>query len=41
MDLSVILKDQQALFALIEFLKDEGAINQLQFCLSIGISQSS
>jgi hypothetical protein len=36
LDLSAILKNQQALFAFMQFLKGEGAINQLQFCLSIG-----
>ncbi len=36
LDLSAILKNQQALFAFMQFLKAEGAINQLQFCLSIG-----
>ena len=36
MDLSAILKNQQALFAFMQFLKEEGAINQLQFCLSVG-----
>jgi hypothetical protein len=36
MDLSAILKNQQALFAFMQFLKEEGGINCLQFCLSIG-----
>ena len=36
MDLSAILKNQQSLFAFMQFLKEEGAINQLQFCLSVG-----
>ena len=36
LDLSAILKNQQALFAFMQYLKEEGAINQLQFCLSIG-----
>jgi len=35
LDLSAILKNQQALFAFMQYLKEEGAINQLQFCLSI------
>ncbi len=35
MDLSAILKDQQALYAFMQFLKDEDAMNQLQFCLSV------
>jgi hypothetical protein len=38
MDLSAILKDQDALFAFMQFLKEENRINHLQFCLSIGIS---
>ena len=37
MDLSAILKNQQALFAFMQFLKEEGTLNQLQFCLSIGM----
>ncbi len=36
MDLSAILKSQQALFYFMQFLKEEDCINQLQFCLSIG-----
>ena len=36
MDLSAILKNQQALFAFMQFLKEDGGINQLQFCLAVG-----
>ena len=36
MDLSAILKDQSSLFAFMQFLKEESALNQLQFCLSVG-----
>ena len=36
MDLSAILDDQQALFAFMQYLKEEGEINKLQFCLSLG-----
>ncbi len=41
MDLSAILKDQQALCAFIQFLKEEDAVNQLQFCLSVGTYESA
>ena len=36
MDLSAILKNQSSLFAFMQFLKEENALNQLQFCLSVG-----
>ena len=36
MDLSAILKNQSSLFAFMKFLKEENALNQLQFCLSVG-----
>lgn len=36
MDLSAILKDQTALFAFMQYLKEESGMNQLQFCLSVG-----
>ncbi len=36
MDLSAILKNQSSLYAFMNFLKEENAINQLQFCLSVG-----
>ena len=37
MDLSAILKDQSSLHRFMKFLKEESAINQLQFCLSVGM----
>lgn len=36
LDLSAVLKNQSSLFAFMQFLKEEGALNQLQFCLSVG-----
>ena len=35
MDLSAILKNREALFALIDYLKEDGRINLLQFCLAV------
>merc|ERR1719376_985804 len=35
MDLSAILKDQFSLHAFMQFLKEESALSQLQFCLSV------
>ncbi len=39
MDLSAILKNQSSLFGFMKFLKEENALNQLQFCLSVGKMQ--
>jgi hypothetical protein len=36
MDLSAVLKNQSSLFGFMKFLKEENALNQLQFCLSVG-----
>lgn len=35
-DLSNILKDQKLLYAFMQFLKGEGVVNMLQFCLDVG-----
>jgi hypothetical protein len=40
MDLSAILKNQSSLFSFMKFLKEENALNLLQFCLSVGSSSS-
>ena len=36
LDLSTVLKDQSLLYPFIQFLKGEGCVNILQFCLDVG-----
>jgi hypothetical protein len=36
LDLSSVLKDQSLLYPFIQFLKGEGCVNILQFCLDVG-----
>jgi hypothetical protein len=36
LDLSSVLKDQSLLYPFIQFLKGEGCVNVLQFCLDVG-----
>jgi hypothetical protein len=36
LDLSSVLKDQSLLYPFMQFLKGEGCVNILQFCLDVG-----
>lgn len=36
LDLSSVLKDQSLLYPFMQFLKVEGCVNILQFCLDVG-----
>jgi hypothetical protein len=36
LDMSSVLKDQSLLYPFIQFLKGEGCVNILQFCLDVG-----